>query len=313
MTRLGKAREISGHPVRVAARMTGLKPELLRAWETRYHAVTPGRSEGGSRLYSSEDIERLVLLRNVVAAGHRIGSVARLGLSELRDILSGATSQEPDSIERVVSAFHGLDGAEGRRLLMDELTTLGAIVFVKDLVLPFLAEVGRRWESGELSIAAEHLASSVIRSILMNLIDDESESRGLPKVVFATPSGEPHDLGTLVAAVVANRAGSDLVFLGADVPAEELVDCAVRSNASVLVLGIVTLPKENAERMLVEVRKKLPTPIGVFIGGAGIRRLAHIRDIDRIDNLGQFEAHMTDLALGGPTTMNRRVSIVDRN
>ena len=97
--------------------MTGLKPELLRAWEARYRAVTPGRSEGGSRLYSSDDLERLVLLRDVVAVGHRIGSVARLSLSELRDLLSDATRQEPDSIERIVSAFHGLDGAEGRRLL----------------------------------------------------------------------------------------------------------------------------------------------------------------------------------------------------
>ncbi|MBC8186880.1 MAG: MerR family transcriptional regulator [Proteobacteria bacterium] len=313
MTRLGKAREISGHPVRVAARMTGLKPELLRAWEARYRAVTPGRSEGGSRLYSSDDLERLVLLRDVVAVGHRIGSVARLSLSELRDLLSDATRQEPDSIERIVSAFHGLDGAEGRRLLMDELATLGEIVFVKDLVLPFLVEVGRRWQVGELSIAAEHLASSVTRSVLMNLIDDENESRGLPRVVLATPSGERHDLGTLVSAVVAKRAGRDLVFLGADVPAEELVDCAIRSNASALALGIVTLPKANAERILVEVRKKLPKPIRMFIGGAGIRGLAPIRGIDRIDNLAQFEAYMTDQSLGGKTTRNRRVSFVDGN
>jgi len=133
----------------------------------------------------------------------------------------------------------------------------------------------------------------------MTLVDAENENRGSPKIVFATPSGEPHDLGTLAASIVANRAGTDLVFLGADVPAKDLVDCVVRSNASALVLGVVTLPKESAERILREVRKELPEKIGVLIGGAGIQGLAPIKGIDRIDNLGQLEAQLTNLALGG--------------
>jgi methanogenic corrinoid protein MtbC1 len=184
-------------------------------------------------------------------------------------------------------------------LLTDELTKLGSIEFAANLVLPLLFEIGRRWERGDLTVSVEHLATAVLRSILMTLVDAENENRGSPKVVFATPSGEPHDLGTLVASIVANRAGSDLVFLGADVPAEDLVDCVVSSNASALVLGIVTLPQMSAERILREVRKELPEKIGVFIGGAGIQGLSHIKGVDRIDNLRQLEAHVTHLTLGG--------------
>ena len=299
MARFKKAKDTSGYPVRVAARMTGLKPELLRAWEIRYSAVTPERTQGGSRLYSGADLDRLMFLRDVVESGHRIGKVAHLSLDELQGLLPESKSDHPNPIERILAVFQRLDGAEARRLLTVELTKLGSIEFVTNLVLPLLFEIGRRWERGDLSISVEHLASGVLRSMLMSLVDAENENRGSPKVVFATPSGEPHDLGTLVASIVANRAGSDLVFLGADVPTEDLVDCVVSSNASALVLGIVTLPQVSAERILREVRKELPEKVGVFIGGAGIQGLSHIKGVDRIDNLRQLEAHVTHLTLGG--------------
>jgi DNA-binding transcriptional MerR regulator len=299
MTRIEKARDISGYPVRVAARMTGLKPELLRAWETRYGAVTPTRTQGGSRAYSVGDLDRLMLLRDVVESGHRIGRVAHLSVAELRDLLPESSGHLPNSIERIIAAFQRLDGVTARGLLTDELAKLGSIEFSTNLVLPLLFEIGRRWERGDLSISVEHLASSVLRFMLMTLVDHENENRGSPKVVFATPSGEPHDLGTLVASIVANRAGADLTFLGADVPAEDLVGCVAGSNSSALVLGVVTLPKESAERILREVRKELPEKIGIFIGGAGIQGLSPIKGVVRIDNFDQLEAHITHLTLGG--------------
>ena len=303
MKPLEKAKDISGYPVRVAARMTGLKPELLRAWETRYRAVAPKRTPGGSRLYSEQDLDRLMLLRDVVESGHRIGSVAHLSPADLQELLPESSGLQRDSIERIISLFKRLDAVKARDLLTDELTKLGSIEFATNLVLPLLFEIGHRWEGGKLSIAAEHMASDVLRSILMTLVDAGNENRGSRKVVFATPSGEPHDLGTLVASIIANRAGADLTFLGADVPAEDLVDCDLSSNASAIVLGVVTLPEESAERILREVRMNLPERIGVLIGGAGIGRLAHIKGIDRVDNLGQLEAHITHLTLGGTATI----------
>jgi methanogenic corrinoid protein MtbC1 len=75
-------------PMRVVVRRTGLNPSLLRAWERRYAAVGPGRSDGGQRLYSEADIHRLALLRALVDAGHNIGQVAALPEEELRVLLS---------------------------------------------------------------------------------------------------------------------------------------------------------------------------------------------------------------------------------
>src|SRR3954471_8837532 len=93
MTSSGSSSSLPRHPIGVVARRTGLKPDLIRAWERRYGAVEPGRSETRRRFYSDEDIERLLLLRRVVNTGRGISQVAGLSNAELEALIEA----EPNS------------------------------------------------------------------------------------------------------------------------------------------------------------------------------------------------------------------------
>lgn len=84
------------YPMRVVVRRTGLNASLLRAWERRYGAVVPGRSDGGQRLYSEGDIRKLVLLRELVDLGHTIGQIAGRSEDELRNLLLREQRVQPD-------------------------------------------------------------------------------------------------------------------------------------------------------------------------------------------------------------------------
>jgi len=75
------------HPIGVVSRRTGLKRELIRAWERRYAAVEPERTDSNRRLYSDHDVERLALLRQVTELDHNISQVADLPNGELVDLL----------------------------------------------------------------------------------------------------------------------------------------------------------------------------------------------------------------------------------
>ena len=75
------------HPIKVVARRTGLTPDVLRVWEKRYSAVTPTRVSTGRRLYSDQDVERLLLLRRATLVGRRIGQVAALPTDELETLV----------------------------------------------------------------------------------------------------------------------------------------------------------------------------------------------------------------------------------
>ena len=87
------------YKIGAVSKITGIGTETLRAWERRYKAVVPNRTDSGDRVYSSENLTKLFLLKNLVDAGNSIGSIAQLSVKELENKwdnciqLSGANSQ----------------------------------------------------------------------------------------------------------------------------------------------------------------------------------------------------------------------------
>jgi len=68
------------------ARMAGMPVSTLRVWEQRYQAVGPSTAASGHRFYTAAEVERVVLLRQLTTQGHSIGSLAALGMEQLRDV-----------------------------------------------------------------------------------------------------------------------------------------------------------------------------------------------------------------------------------
>lgn len=281
-------------PVRVAVQVTGLSAERLRAWESRHGAVQPVRTPGGSRRYRASDLERLSLLRAAVEAGRRIGELAAMDEEELRGCLASALEarDETRSAEAIWGPLSRLEADVVREQLESRRASLGTLEFARSFALPFLYEVGRRWATGELSVAAEHLASSILSSMLGSALHAGTAKRSGPAIVFATPSGEPHSLGLCVAALAAADAGGNPIFLGADVPETDLVESAVRVRAVALALGFVTLSDTAAESVVRRLRERLPARIEIWIGGPGAPRCAPIRGVERIANLDQLAPHV---------------------
>jgi DNA-binding transcriptional MerR regulator len=284
------------YPVGDAARLTGLTPERLRAWESRYGAVRPRRSEGGTRLYSASDLERLRLLRAAVDSGRRIGRIARLDLEALRACLEEA-SPMTGRFAAVIAAIEALDPIETRRLLSAEMAGQNALEFTTEYMIPLVHELGRLWQIGRISVASEHLATSLLRSMAAMALGASEEVPKGPKVLFATPPGERHDLGLLAAALAAMAAGGDSIFLGADVPEIDLLDGMRRTAAAALAIGLVTLSPRESEAFLGRLRESLPDEIPIWIGGPGTRGCRALRGVTRVTDLDRLGELITDLRL----------------
>lgn len=288
------------YPVRVTVRMTGLKAELLRAWETRHNAVQPLRTVGGSRRYSHADVHRLTLLRELVDTGHRIGSIARLDLAALEALLLEAKPECGSStLGELIACAKAMNADDAQRLISRLIEEQGACGFARDIALPLLVEIGERWRSGDLSISVEHFMTGIIRSALISAVGAYKTSASAPKMIFSTPSKEPHDIGSLVAALVAAEAGAHVIFLGAGVPVADLVGAVSRSRAEVLVLGFVTIAAIESNPVIREARAGVSRGVGVWMGGAGIRGIPPIKDTLRIENLEQLEAQVLQLVASG--------------
>ena len=277
------------YPLGAAARLTGLSPELIRAWERRYGVVAPFRTPGGTRRYRASDLERLRLVKAVVDEGHRIGQVARLDPAELERRAGTSPLPLADRICEVLSALERLDGAEAQRLLSLQLSTLGAARFAREFVAPLLREIGERWAADRFSIASEHLATGVLRSLLGSVLQPTAASLLGPRIVFATPSCEPHELGLQMAALTALGAGANPIYLGAELPAQELVDSVEQARAAGLALSLVTIAPDRAARAVAEIRSGLPDDVHLWVGGDAASALEPRDGVERIDRLEAFE------------------------
>lgn len=286
------------HSLGEVVRATGLSAELLRAWERRYGAVEPLRSPGGTRRYRDSDVARLRLLKSAVDAGRRIGEVAGLSAEELIRRVAEQRGGPTGQLGPALDAIYTIDATALRDIAEAELARLGAQGFAREFALPLLQRVGDGWAAQQCSIAGEHLASSLLRSMLgAALIAAETDATA-PHVLFATPEGEHHELGTLASAVVGVSMGLRATYLGANLPAPDLADAISDTRALALAMGVAHLRTGRARRFLEDLDERLAPEVEIWVGGARCSELAGGR-IRAIPSFESLEARIS--ALRGTT------------
>ena len=281
------------HSMKAACQLTGLSPDTLRAWERRYSAVQPKRDGNGRRVYERADVARLRLLRQAVDLGQPIHRVAQLSTAELEGLLREARDREPahgltDLVTRLLDAV-----ANYRPDLCDEILGLAiaglsprdAVQFV---LTPALVQAGSRWHSGEFSAAQEHLLTASVERLVMATLHTFQKSARGPGMVFGTLAGERHAIGSLLAAFLAASQGVRCIYLGADLPAAELAQAAVRSGAAAVVLSLATA-NPSLGRQVQELCRELTPGIEVWLGGAAIKDLDQVSLSEKCMRLSSFD------------------------
>jgi methanogenic corrinoid protein MtbC1 len=290
------------YPLRTVVRLTGLSPDILRAWERRHGVVNPERTDGGTRRYRAFEVERLRFVKAAVDAGYRIGRVAKLSNPELQLLSAQGEEDSPKQLDGMLNAVESFDSAELQRLLSVQLSTLGAPRFARDVAQLMLAEIGERWARGEIGIAKEHMACAVIRNLIGPTLQPTAISVAGPKMVFATPPDERHELGLMMATLTTVSAGANCLYLGADLPVEEVVVAAREFGADVVVMSMVMTRAIDARRVVTLLRSKLEEHVQIWTGGSASAELddyAGVEYIASFETLEQRVALLRDSASSG--------------
>ena len=297
------------HPISVVTRKTGLRPDLIRAWERRYDTVRPARTPSNRRLYSDEDVRRLGLLRRALDAGWRISNVAGLDDTELERLVREANdlnplTPEPASVRscpdghlsRCIEAIVEMDGDQLRRQLEKASVDLSRIDLLDNVLVPLMHRVGDGCAGGWLRTANEHLASSVVRTFLDGLHGAYPISDTPPVLVVATPAFQYHELGATLVAAVGRMDGWKTVYLGPNLPAEELAAATKVVGARAIALSIA-YPADDPRLVdeLLRLRRLLDSDETILVGGpssAGYQVALDEVGAIRIDNLAALREYL---------------------
>ena len=260
----------------------------LRAWEARYGLLSPNRTKGGFRLYGPDDVARVLAMRANLERGLSAGEAARLALSETNvrveaPTVAGGANELADALARFDEA--------GAQAILDRLfATLTVEAVLRDILVPYLHEVGEQWQRGELTVAQEHFASNVVRGRLMALARGWGRGSG-PLAVLACAEDELHDLPLLLFGLALRSHGWRIGYLGADTPLPSLVQ-AVRElgPAAVVVSGTRRGALDGQSAGLQEVALLASLYVAGAAASEELARQAHARYLD-----GDMFAAVSDL------------------
>lgn len=275
--------------VKAVTHLTGLNEHTLRAWERRYGAVKPSRSETGRRSYTDDDVERLRLMRKLTERGFAIGGLARRSYLELQETLVNAMALDESAAvatppipasplatfgQNVEAALLNYDLALIYRLLQEARVKSSAKQFVLDLIQPLIASVGHMITIGRFSIAQEHALSAIVKSHLTDILSSLRHGtaiKGRDSIAFATMEGDLHEIGILICAVLCAVEGHLVQYIGPNMPPEPLVDALLAMETTMIVLGVTPSVRGakswKLDDYLAALSKGLPKKHEIWIGG----------------------------------------------
>ena len=248
------------------SRRSGVSVELLRAWERRYGLLEPSRSDGGFRLYSDDDVERVRTMQAHLGEGLAAAEAARRALAHERETVgpvpSGAVEEARQELTEALASFAE---ARAHAALDHVLSALTLDTVLADVVLPYLHDLGESWARGETTIAQEHFASNVIRGRLLGLARGWGTGGG-PHAVLACPPREFHDLGLLAFGLALRGRGWRITYLGQDTPLSTVQEHARSLHPDLVVLALADSTRLDDG---VEELASLAATVPASLGGAG--------------------------------------------
>lgn len=221
------------------SRRASVSPEVLRAWERRYHLFAPKRTEGGFRLYSTSDLARITAMKRLLTDGMSASEAAQQVLREPAAAVE-APPPAPALLEQRIralrSALLSFDETDANRAIDHLLMEFDVEAVMRLVFLPVLREVGELWEQGQLNVAQEHFASHLIRRRLGGMARGWEDGSG-PRALLACPPDEEHDIPLMMLGIALANRGWRVTFLGARTPADDLVRAVKSVTPAVVVLA----------------------------------------------------------------------------
>lgn len=207
--------------------ITGIKAHTLRIWEQRYNFITPKRTNTNIRYYDDDDLRLILNVSILNNYGIKISEIAKMSPEKIREmvmVISEKESPHSSQIKSLTSTMFSLDEASFNSILTTNILRMGLEDTITQIVFPFLHQIGVLWMTNAIHPAHEHFITNLIRQKLQVAIDGQtgkSNANGKKFLLFL-PEGENHEIGLLFANYFLRSRGHRVVYLGQNLPYEDL-------------------------------------------------------------------------------------------
>jgi len=275
--------------IQIVSQITGISAHTLRAWEKRYQIIEPDRNDTGRRLYSQSEIEKLQVIKSLIEAGQTIGVLAKLDHAARVKLLQSQKNQAgmvrdvspkikvefdyQQILQNILMALHNYKLDIIAHEFAKCIYQISAREFAFKIIMPLFKSVGEMVYNNKFSVAQEHSLSAITTFYIGKLVTSQKNKTDnlKTKICLATPQGELHSLGILLAALLCHHHEVEFIYLGEDMPAASIAEVARSTGATHLILGVMKhanrYSQYNLSDYLNQITAVLPTPFEIWIGG----------------------------------------------
>ncbi len=268
-------------PIRELVHRTGVNASTLRAWENRHGLLTPVRTESGHRLYSQNDVQRVRRVQELLVQDLSLNEIARMLDNAAEPPIEPSPRVMENSLAATLSpAWQGyltetlsaLENFSTDRL--DSLYSESCAVYPIDIVterlmIPVLEQLGLRWDKRPSGIAEEHFFSAWLRNKLGSRLHHAAGNAHGRQLILSCLPGEHHEISLLLVALGVLQRGYRVIYLGADMPIEQLQPvCRQTHAAGIILAGRGLVEPARIEANLKEISQLVASAgVPVFVGG----------------------------------------------
>jgi len=265
------------YSIRNLESLSGIKAQNIRVWERRYNLFQPQRTDTNLRLYSDEDLVKLLNIAVLIKHGNKISKLAAKDDEELKKMVH-SLSYKPflknSEIDQLLTAVMDLDEYTFLKLYFKNRNTLGFEECVKEIIFPLLMRLGMLWRTGDIIPSQEHFASNLIRSLFLKEIASlEDPELSADSALLFLPEGEEHELSLLFYHYMAKKEGMKCIYLGTNVPYKDLKSIAESKHPKMVMTAFISsLAGRDLKSYLMKLRETFHDSL-IMITGSQLKKI----------------------------------------
>jgi MerR family transcriptional regulator, light-induced transcriptional regulator len=244
--------------------LTGIKAHTIRIWEKRFALIVPHRTTTNIRYYDDEQVKKLLNVSTLLSMGYKISKIAKRSDKEINKLIEDVKKVSPEDalcasyINELTSAMVSFNEEAFDMTFTAAVASFGVYEAMLKVFYPFLYKTGVLWSINEAMPAEEHFASGIIRRKLMAAIDGlPNPSKKNKLFILFLPPEEWHETGLLFSDYLIRSKGYRTIYLGQNVPVENVITIAHQLKPNyLLTFQVVRRNEREFENQLLQLNLK---------------------------------------------------------
>jgi len=277
-------------------RFSGVSVHTIRAWEKRYGALKPGRSKGNTRYYDGLQLKRLLNIAGLMNYNYKISELCAMPDSQLNDLLNttfiyGPEDRSPAELlmSQIIAAAVGFNESLFDRTFSHAVTRFGLKETYLQVIYPALTRLGMMWSVDKIAPGQEHFVTNLMRQKLSTSIDGLPLNESAKKTwLLFLPENEFHEIGLLMANYVLRQRGHKVIYLGANVPFESLVNSVKAIKPDCLLFFFVSKNTHKMDALFIKELRHAFDSVKIF-PAANTERLVKFSGVKNVTPISSVQ------------------------